>query len=201
MSELYAGDEAVAQTLQQAYDEGRRQLYEHEVYRLVELVGAISPPRHQVITAGEEVTSETLDRFPGERVVLKLVSPDVTHKTEAGAVVFVTKEVETLRREVDRMITHHAEVGASVVGVLMVEFVGRGDGGFGQELFVGIRSTREFGAIIAAGLGGVHTEYLARKMKPGVAVAKALAVNTSAEEFFDLFKPAFDAIVSSFRVL
>ena len=196
-----AESHAVAQTLQQVYDEGRGQLYEHEVYRLVELVGAISPPRHRLVTAGQEITSETLERFPGEKVVLKIVSPDITHKTEAGAVVFVPKEVETLRREVDRMIARHSAAGANVGGVLMVEFIERGDGGFGQELFVGIRSTREFGAIIAAGLGGVHTEYLANKMKPGVAVAKALAVDTSAEEFFELFKTtaAYDVIAGRTR--
>lgn len=179
---------AVAQTLQAAHDEGRRQLYEHEVYRLVELVGAISPPRHQFIIKGEQISAEALERFPGDKVVLKVVSPDIVHKTEAGALMFVPKESNTVNRHLEQMMTRHAAAGADVKGALLVEFVERSGSGFGQELFVGIRSTREFGAIIAAGLGGIDTEYLAHKMKPGIAVAKALAVDTTAEEFFELFK-------------
>jgi indolepyruvate ferredoxin oxidoreductase beta subunit len=179
---------AVAQMLERIYHDGRRQLFEHEVYRLVELVGAISPPWHRFLLCGDEVSAEMLDRFPGEKVVLKIVSRDVVHKTEAGAVVFVPKEVDTVNREIERLIARQREGGAEVEGVLVVEFVERSRSGFGQELFVGIRSTREFGAIIAAGLGGVDTEFLASKMKPGIAVAKALAVDTSAEEFFELFK-------------
>ena len=60
--------------------------------------------------------------------------------------------------------------------------------GFGNELFVGIRATREFGPVIAAGRGGIDTEYLADKMQAGLAVAKAPATDTSAEEFLELFK-------------
>ena len=44
---------------------------------------------------------------------------------------------------------------------------------FGNELFVGIRHTREFGPIISAGLGGVEMEILARQTRKGAAVAIA----------------------------
>ena len=177
---------AVAQTLDEVYQEGRRQLYEHEVYQLIELTGAISPPVHQFLIAGEKITVEALDRFPGDKVVLKIVSPEIVHKTEAGAVAFVPKEVNAINREIDQLVARQGD--QQVTGVLVVEFVKEARSGFGQELFVGLRSTREFGPIVAAGLGGVHTEYLAHKMKPGVAVAKTLAVDTSPEEFLELFK-------------
>lgn len=179
---------ATAQVLEKVHAEGRSQLYEHEVYHLVELVGAISPPQHHFVSVGEPITPELLQTFPGEKVVLKVVSRDIVHKSEAGAVVFVQKQPETVRREVERLITRQSESGVRVDGVLLVEFVERSDSGFGQELFIGIRASREFGAIIAAGLGGVDTEYLAHKMKPGVAVAKALVSETTPEQFFDLFR-------------
>ena len=192
---------AVAQMFDAVYEEERRQLYEHEVYRLVELVGAISPPQHQFIRPGQQVTPAMLASFPGERVVLKLTSPDVVHKSDVGAVRFVAKDADLINREIEQLIVRHEQDGAHVAGVLVVEFVERGDSGFGQELFVGIRETREFGAIIAAGLGGVDTEYLATKMKPGIAVAKALAVDTSPEEFLELFKStaAYDVVSGKAR--
>ncbi len=195
------GAEATAfeRTLLRAYEEDRRPLYEHEVYMLVELVGAISPPRYVFVPKGGMISPEALAQFPGNRVVLKLVSQDVIHKTDANGIVFCNREYETVRREVERLIDRHGT--ARVEGVLVVEFVERNQAGFGNELFVGVRSTREFGPVIAAGLGGVDTEYLASKMKPGVAVAKACAADTSAEEFLDLFRntAAYDVLAGRAR--
>ncbi len=196
------GAEATAfeRTLLRAYQEDRRPLYEHEVYMLVELVGAISPPRYVFVPRDGMIAPETLERFPGQRVVLKLVSQDVTHKTDAQAVVFVAKEYELVRREIERLIERQAPA-ARIAGVLVVEFVERTQAGFGNELFVGVRATREFGPVIAAGLGGIDTEYLASKMKPGIAVAKACAMDTSAEEFLELFKQtaAYDVLAGRAR--
>lgn len=178
---------AVERTLQRVYDEGRSQLFEHEVYSIVQLVGAISPPHHLFLSTEEMISEEQLARFPGDQVVLKIVSPDIVHKTEAAGIAFVPKDYDTVRREIDRLIGRHRE-HADVRGVLVVERVERVRPGFGNELFVGIRATREFGPVIAAGIGGIDTEYLAGKMKPGLAVAKAPAIDTDAEQFLELFR-------------
>lgn len=198
----------VENILVDAYEEGRRQLYEHEVYKLVEVIGAISPPKYLFVPRTGAITPELLEQFPGEQVVLKVVSPQVVHKTEARGVLFVRKDYETVKREIDRLITQFGGGTGSqppcgtgfqppcgtgfqpvnLAGVLVIEFVEQAEAGFGNELFVGIRTTREYGPVIAAGLGGVDTEYLAQKMLPGLAVAKAVATNTTAEQFFGLFK-------------
>jgi indolepyruvate ferredoxin oxidoreductase beta subunit len=190
---------AFERSLVRAHEEGRRQLYEHEVYSLVELVGAITPPRYTFVGKGSMIAADVLAQYPGDKVVLKLVSPDVVHKTEAEAVVFVPKHFETVRREIEKMVERHA--ASTVAGVLVVEYVEAEHRGFGGELFVGIRATREFGPVIAAGLGGLETEYLASKMKPGVAVAKATATDTSAEEFLEMFKQtaAYDVLSGHVR--
>ncbi|MBS1714480.1 MAG: indolepyruvate oxidoreductase subunit beta [Armatimonadetes bacterium] len=186
--------------LMNAYDEGRSQLYEHEVYRLIELVGAISPPRHTFVPVGSAMDEEVLLGFPGEKVVLKLVSTEVVHKSDAGGVAIVPKDIARVRVEADRMIARHAE-GGHVAGILAVEFVDHDSRGLGGELFVGIRATREFGPVVAAGLGGVQTEYLAAKMRPGIAVAKAVALDTGAEEFLDMFRQtvAYDVLSGRIR--
>jgi acyl-CoA synthetase (NDP forming) len=177
----------VERTLAQVFEEGRSQLFEHEVYTIVQLVGAISPPHHIFLTPDDLLSEEALSQFPGDQVVLKIVSPDIVHKTEANGIAFVGKDINTVRTEIDRLITRH-RAQADVRGVLLVEYVERVRPGFGNELFVGIRATREFGPVIAAGLGGIDTEYLAVKMKPGIAVAKARALDTTAEDFLELFK-------------
>jgi len=186
--------------LMEAYDEGRRQLYEHEVYSLIELVGAISPPKYTFVPKGSALSREALDRFPGEQVVVKLVSPDVVHKSDAQAVAFVPRALSAVQAEIDRMVSKHAP-HAQVAGVLVVEYVEQAARGLGSELFVGIRATPHFGPVIAAGLGGVETEYLAAKMRPGIAVAKALAMDTSPEAFLELFKrtAAYDMLSGNVR--
>lgn len=178
---------AFESVLLDAYHEGRRQLYEHEVYRLIELVGAISPPRHLFVPKGSAVSPETLAGFPGERVVCKLVSPNVVHKSDAGAVVFIPKSLDQVNAAIDRLVSQHAGDG-QVAGVLVVEFVEHAFQGLGSELFVGIRSTREFGPVVAAGLGGLDTEYLSAKLAPDVAVAKAPAMDLDAETFLAMFR-------------
>lgn len=196
------GAEATAfeRTLLRAYEEDRRPLYEHEVYMLVELVGAISPPKYVFVPHDNLLSREALEQFPGQQVVLKLVSQDVTHKTDADGIAFVPKDYERVRREIDRMVQRHTN-HARVEGVLVVEFVDRTQAGFGNELFVGVRATRAFGPVIAAGLGGVDTEYLASRMRPGVAVAKACAMDTTAEEFLEQFKltAAYDVLAGQTR--
>ncbi len=200
-SRLTGAEEAAFEgTLMRAYEEGRRPLYEHEVYMLIELIGAISPPKYVFVPTDGMISEEALGAFPGGRVVLKLVSQDVTHKSDAGGVIFVAKDYPIVRREIERMLAKHLG-SARVAGVLVVEFVEGAAAGFGKELFVGIRATREFGPVIAAGLGGIDTEYLATRMRPGVAVAKASALDTSAEEFLELFKntAAYDILTGRAR--
>ena len=192
---------AVRQVLATVSTDGRERLREHEVYRIVDLVGAISPPKHHFAAAGETLSAAILDEFLGERVVLKIVSPEVVHKSDVGAVVFARRTHEDVQREMRQLIQRQQASGVNVEGVLLVEFVEHDDAGFGKELFVGVRASREFGPVIAAGLGGIDTEYLARHMKPGIAAAKALAAETSAEEFLNLFRAtaAYDILAGRAR--
>jgi acyl-CoA synthetase (NDP forming) len=182
-----AEEDAVAQILRAARAENRSQLYEHEVYEIVEVIGAIRPPRHQFVPMGACVREADLAALRGERLMLKIVSPHIVHKSDVGGLMAVAKDVHTVNDEIGRMMERHAAGGATIAGVLAVEYIERSESGFGQELFVGVRSTREFGPIIAAGLGGIDTEYLATKLKPEATVAKGLATEISAEAFFRQF--------------
>ena len=178
---------AVEQLIERVTECDRKQLFEHEVYQLLDIVGAINPPKHLFVDRGGSIDVDQLAEFDGDEVMLKVVSPKVVHKTEAGGVRRVRKSVDAVRQEMDQLTKSMQAADCPVHGFLVVEFVHEAGRGLGGELFVGVRATREFGPVIAAGFGGVDTEFLAATMKPGVAVAKALVSEVTPESFFELF--------------
>lgn len=179
---------AISATLDRVQAEGRRRLYEHEVYSLLEAAGAIAPPKHVFIPCGGSISEDTLAQFAGDRVVLKVVSRDIVHKSESGGVAFVGKSQDAVAAEIRRLMERHGALTDEIAGTLLVEFIEHPAHEIGGELFVGIRQTRDFGPVIAAGLGGLDTEYLASRLRPGVSVAKSAVMNTTAAAFFQEFK-------------
>ena len=199
-----------------AYSGGRSVLLEHECYQLLAETGAEAAPDHILIPADAHPTPGDLEAVPGDKVVLKIVSPDITHKTEAKGVRIIAKEMgaveathELMVHQVPKIYSgyltgHQGEIppdlrGLSsaglearlekrLVGILMCRFMTADAQGFATELFVGIRNTDEFGPIISAGLGGVEMEILARETRKGAAVAIAPTGLVGGPEFLDLFK-------------
>ncbi|MEJ2189865.1 MAG: acetate--CoA ligase family protein [Acidobacteriota bacterium] len=208
--------EAVAKILDAAHDEGREGLFEHECYELLAAIGAEAAPACRIVRVGQRPCESDLDRLPGDRVVLKIVSPDITHKTEAEGVRIVAREMEAVNAAFDQMLeevpatyaafleSHAHEMPPALaglrgpalekrladrtVGVLLCSFVPSDATGFATELFVGIRHTDEFGPIISAGLGGVEMEILARTSREGPAVAIAPTGMVDGSSFFELFR-------------
>jgi acetyltransferase len=92
----------------------------------------------------------------GGAVALKISSPDITHKTEAGGVRLgvAAEDIEASFDEVVRNArTYRAE--AQIEGVLVQEMARPG-----IELMLGITRDPVFGPVIVAALGGVHVEVL-----------------------------------------
>ncbi len=206
----------IHEILSAAHAEGRDSLYEHECYRLLEATGAEAAPSSRLVPFGARPTTADLDHLSGDRVVLKVVSPDITHKTEARGVRIVAREIgaveaafDLMRREVPETFaayleTHAGEVPPGLagrrghgleqrladrtVGILLCSFMPADADGFATELFVGLRDTDEFGPIISAGLGGVEMEVLARQTRKGAAVAIAPTGTLDGKQFFKLFR-------------
>jgi len=171
-----------------AWEQKRTALYEHEVYEIIRASGAVRVPRTVFRAAGQDFTAPDLERLPGERVVLKIVSADLAHKSDVGGVRFVPRDLESVNRVCAEFADIARKHGAVLAGVVACEYLEHGQASLGNELFVGIRASREFGPIIAAGLGGVHTEYLASVMQKGKAIATALTEQTSGRHMFELFR-------------
>lgn len=172
---------------QKAHSEGRSALFEHEVYRLLGAAGIAKAPRHEVIAAGTEPTDEQLASLPGSRVVVKIVSAGIAHKSDVGGVAIVTNEPTALRAACKSMLAELS--GRDIAGVMLTEFIEADAAGSGNELLVGLRNTREFGMILSAGMGGVDTELHAASARRGQAVVSTSTALTTAEEFLELFRP------------
>jgi acetyltransferase len=89
----------------------------------------------------------------GFPAVMKVVSPDILHKSERGGVVMGIRD-EVAAREAFRAIRARA-AGACFNGVIVYPMI-RG----GQEVLVGISRDPQFGPVVAFGLGGIYTEVL-----------------------------------------
>ncbi len=180
--------QAIEALLQAAVADGRATLFEHEVYQLIKASGAVHVPATLFVPKGRPIPRDALDRLPGARVVLKIVATGIAHKSDRGGVLFVDRDLDTVSATATGMLAIDYAPDANVRGLLICECVQHDASGFGSELFVGMRSAREFGPIVAAGLGGVQTEFFASRLPKSQALATALAFETSGREFFDLFR-------------
>lgn len=93
----------------------------------------------------------------GYPVVLKVLSPDIAHKTEAGGVAIGLRDAEAVREAIARM---EASVSAYAPdarrdGWLVTPFAPQG-----VELIAGISRDPVFGPVVMVGMGGIHAEIL-----------------------------------------
>jgi len=174
----------IDRVLARAERDGRRFLFEHEVYALLRASG-IGVPKTLFVRTGRTVAGRDLAGFRGDEVVLKIVSPLIQHKTDVGGVVFAKKTAAAvnaaIRAMVPDVLRHFGtaaveDVAQSVRGVLIAEKVDFAKFGFGTELLIGVRNTREFGPVVTFGAGGVEVEYLNAQIKDRRAVAIASAL-------------------------
>lgn len=155
--------EALPPILAAARAEGRTHLLETEGFELVRQLG-IRTPAWRPVRDAAEARALDLSPFPGERVVLKAVSPWIQHKSDVGAVRFLEKTNEAVAEAVAAMGRALADV--DLVGFTVNEFVPH-DPSLGGQLLLGMRWTEEFGPVVTFGPGGVHAEFLARNLRPG----------------------------------
>ena len=208
--------EPIADLFRNAVADGRHFLYEYEVYNLLSLSGSETPPQCNLIPRNSRIADDEIMAMPGEKAVLKIVSPTIVHKTEVGGVRIVQKTPDKVRSAVRRMFAEVPEryaewlerfpagapkayrgltgtalqsaIAKDLKGVLQVQFMPPDSAAFGNELIVGLRRTREFGMVVSAGLGGTDAELYAERFRKGQAIVAALCAQTDGETFFRLFQ-------------
>jgi acetyl coenzyme A synthetase (ADP forming)-like protein len=168
--------------LDQALTEGRSSLSALQGAEVCKAYG-IPVPREGLANSSEAAVE--LAQSMGFPVVLKIVSPDILHKTEAGGVLVGLSGAEAVA-EGYRTIVSNAksyDPDADITGVQVQQMMTTG-----QEVIIGAVTDQTFGKIVAFGLGGVLVEVLkdvtfrmapidraeAQSMVEGIAAAEIL---------------------------
>jgi acetyl-CoA synthetase (ADP-forming) len=144
----------VRRVAEQARAEGRRKLLEHEALKLCELCGL--PVPGYGLARSEEEAVELAERV-GYPAVLKVVSPDISHKSDVGGVILGIRSAEEVRSSYRRILENvkARTPGSRVYGVL-VQRMAKPD----LEVIVGGIRDPVFGPVVMFGLGGVFVEVL-----------------------------------------
>jgi len=140
--------------IENAKSEGRRKLLEHEAFALCELYGM--PVASYGLATNEEEAIRVAERI-GFPVVLKVVSPDISHKTDVGGVVLNVKSPEEVVKSYRLILDNvRSRAPGSRVSGILVQSMAAPD----LEVIVGSVRDKVFGPVIMFGLGGVFVEVL-----------------------------------------
>src|SRR6266581_879859 len=144
----------VRRILDQVKTEGRTSLTAPEGKLVCDAYG-IPVPKEGVATSAAEAA--TLASGMGFPVVLKIVSPEILHKTEAGGVLVGVKTTEEVRKGFDTIMTNAKkyDAKAKLLGVQVQQMLAGG-----QEVIIGAVTDPSFGKLVAFGLGGILVEVL-----------------------------------------
>ncbi|MFC1896284.1 acetate--CoA ligase family protein [Thermodesulfobacteriota bacterium] len=142
------------QIIEQAQKEGRRFLLEPEAKRLFQLHGA--PVSDDQLAATADDAAEIAEKMGGE-VALKIVSPDILHKSDAKGVRLHLKTADAVRAAFKDIIKNAKQYdkNADIRGVLVTPMAEPG-----IEVIIGTKIDDQFGPVIMFGLGGIMVEVL-----------------------------------------
>jgi acetyltransferase len=144
-------------TIRGALAEGRKLLTEPESKALLSAYGI---PTIQVRAAANPAEARRIAEEFGRPVVIKILSPDISHKSDVGGVRLDLRSgasVEEAAREMLKMVAERAPL-ARLTGFAVEEMVKRPNA---FELLAGIGNDRTFGPIILFGQGGTAAEVIA----------------------------------------
>ncbi len=133
---------------------GRANLLEEEGYEVLQAYGFPTPQSILCTTEQEGIDAARKIGYP---LVMKIVSPDIIHKSDAGGVKVGVKTDDELKSAF-RTITENAlkyKSDAKIKGVLVQEMVKSA-----KETILGASQDPTFGPVIMFGLGGIYVEVL-----------------------------------------
>jgi acetyltransferase len=120
------------------------------------LLNAYGIPVNRTLPAADETEAVVRAEEIGFPVVLKIYSPEITHKTEAGGVMLNIDTPDKVRSAFRTIMDNGRAYnpGASIHGVTIQKMLPSPD----YELIAGVKKDKDFGPVLLFGMGGVYTE-------------------------------------------
>jgi len=152
------GQTKLRNMIQNALKEKRTLLNETEAKEFIEMYGIKTTK--PIIATSEDNAVKTAEKT-GYPVVMKIHSPDITHKSDAGGVILDLQCEETLRQAYKNMMKKikKNQPNAKIQGVTIQKMIKNQ----GAELIIGSKKDPVFGSVILFGLGGIYTELIKDK--------------------------------------
>lgn len=143
-----------AQIIESAQQQGRTNLLEPEAMRLLEAYDLPVHPGRLASNVGSAIKAAQKIGFP---VVLKVVSQDIVHKSDAGGVKVNLTDAAQVRQAYEAIMANALNVTERdrIQGVLVTAMAAKG-----QECIVGMTKEPVFGPVMMFGLGGIFVEVL-----------------------------------------
>jgi 4-hydroxybutyryl-CoA synthetase (ADP-forming) len=144
--------------VRQVFDEVRAQsrttLLEEEGYKVLEAYGFSIPKKH--LAQNEEECMKAVQEI-GYPVVMKIASPEIVHKSDAGGVKIGLKNEDEIRQAFRTIISNAKKYkpDAKIDGILVQEMIKSG-----KETILGAKFDPILGPLIMFGLGGIYVEVL-----------------------------------------
>jgi len=134
--------------------EDRLNLTVEEAFKIGEAAGIPTPPAKIARSRSEAGEIADLVGYP---VVMKIVSPEILHKTDVGGVVLNIRSREEAERKYDEILRKIRLFmpQARISGVLIQKMVPEG-----KEVIVGAVRDVQFGPLMMFGLGGIYVNFL-----------------------------------------
>lgn len=123
-----------------------------ELSKLILEKYGVDIPKYALVTSKKDVSSAA--KKVGFPMVMKVVSPEILHKTDVGGVkvgIQKTSEAKDVFKDMNKRLSKTA----SVKGILFEQMVPSG-----IELIVGVQNDPQFGPVIMVGMGGIMTEIM-----------------------------------------
>jgi acetyl-CoA synthetase (ADP-forming) len=144
----------VSSIIDGALKEGRNALLEYEANAVCASYGVPVAKVKLAVTSSEAVKNANEIGYP---VVLKIVSPDILHKSDAGGVIVNVKSADEVKEGFTKIVNNakNYKADANVLGVLVQEMAPSS-----TEVIVGMTKDPTWGPALMFGLGGIFVEVL-----------------------------------------